>query len=287
MTDHHRPPDNLVLEAMDQARIGYARTDRDGVILFMSEAFAYQGETELVDRDQAFKIPWFQLDHASDARKDMRAQVWKHFISHDAPWSGIIQWHLQDGGIRFFQGTATHVGDGTAILVINDRTSKILADKKVEETIDLYRQVLKDLPVAVAVTDLEGKVTYINEFLPNRFDRPTEEFYGKTITESFGNGLTELAEKVSAQHIANNRDIEGVVLNLTQRDGGVGTWLVNARPLFDAKGNRMATLNVAIDRTESRRLREEHTRLTEAMFEAQKISTLNDFAGNLAHELSN
>ncbi|RFB05665.1 two-component system sensor histidine kinase NtrB [Parvularcula marina] len=283
MTSHPAPPAEKVLEVMEQAGIGHALTDPQGVILYQSEAFSRLGG---LSSTPIAGIPWFRLDNASEERKDMRALVWQQFISRKVPWHGIVHWHITEEKIHFYEGTGTHLDDGSIVVVLNDRTSKVLADKKVEDTISFYSQVLRDLPIALAVTDLEGRVTYMNDFLPERLDLTANSFVGKTLSDSFGNGLTELAER-EAQNFMRYKDYnEGVTLELQQKDG-VGTWLAFARPLFDAKGERVATLNLAIDRSESHRLREEHARLTEAMYEAQKISALNDFAGNLAHELSN
>lgn len=278
------PPPEKVLAAMEQAKIGHAVTDRAGMLLYMTDAFAVQG---YVEEERIATEPWYRLDHASEARKNMRAEIWRHFVARAAPWQGIVNWHLADGKLRFFEGTASPLENGNIILVLNDRTSKVLADKKVEDTISLYQQILSDLPVAVAVTDLEGKVTYINEFLPRRLNVPTSSFMGRTLTDSFGNDLTALAERVSDTFQPQNRGPEGIIIDLRGPRTGVSTWLVFARPLFNAKSERVGTINVAIDRSESRRLSEEHARLTEAMVEIQKLSALNDFAGNLAHELSN
>lgn len=283
MNQENRPSAEFVLETVERAGIGHARTDRDGIILYMSPAFSRKGT--LVP-DPPPKKPWYTLDHAAPARHDMRAQVWRHFIERAQPWQGIVQWHLSPKEVNFFEGTASYADDGTVILVMNDRTSKVQADKRVEDMIALYSQILRDLPVALAVTDLDGKVTYMNEFLPRRLNRPASSFYGKTLTQSFGNHLTEVAEEVINRFPKDGSEPEGLTLTLKQ-EAGTGTWLAYAQPLLDAKGERVATLNLAIDRTERTRLREEHTRLTEAMYEAQNISALNDFAGNLAHELSN
>ncbi|MEM9422703.1 MAG: ATP-binding protein, partial [Pseudomonadota bacterium] len=59
------------------------------------------------------------------------------------------------------------------------------------------------------------------------------------------------------------------------------------RPLNEPNGTLSGVLTIAVDRTDSARLRKERTQFVSAIHESQKVEALNNFAGSLAHELSN
>lgn len=277
-------PPETVRAAAEQFGVGHGFADQRGYVFNASGALLdMAGLTE----EDLLKGPWFLLDRTSDEKRRRRAEGWSRFIQGTDTWHGMIVWHRPDGGIRHIESTAMHVDNNLIMLVMLDRTDRAESNQRADDSQRIMRQTLQHLPLAVAVTDLDDKVTYMNDYLPQRLNRSRESFYGKTLTELFGNRFTELAKWFIERFDEHDDQPEGIIEDIVTEAGEEQAWLVSARPLSNSLGEHVANLNVAIERTESRRLRREHAELAKAMYEAQKISALNDFAGSLAHELSN
>lgn len=274
-----------LLDALDTAQIGYAITDTDGHVLFASEP--YRQIASVSEQRLATGLPWFELDLASDRDKAARAKLWDAFKRQSATWRGWVRWHLPSGRVRFFEGTAKPLPGQRVLLLANDRSDSIEADRALEESEDTLRLILDDLPVNVTLLSRDGIILYINHVLPNRLGVTPDDVIGHPF-DAVGriNPDPEFSARLR-QAIAEERRIDGVDVHL--RGGTLaGThWLFFGRPLYGRDGKMRRYLSVSVERTAERNLADERSRFAAALAESQKISALNDFAGSLAHELAN
>lgn len=274
-----------ILAAVEMADIGHAVTNRAGHILDSSPTFRKQMEFQ--SPGDYVDLPWFRLDPAPRSMHRERQALWDEFITDGNRWQGVVRWHLHDGSIRYFEGTAIPFEEDRVILITNDRTDRVNANRSLREAEELQRQVLAELPLSVCVTQTDGTIIYINHYLPHRLGKGRNGFIGQTMTSAFGKEMQPLTDAIFQKVIATGSAVDAGIVEL--EDGPLaGThWLCYGRPLETAKGALSGTLTIIADRTDSIKLRLERTRFAEAIHETQKIAALNNFAGNLAHELSN
>ena len=115
MDDAHTIDPQTVIEAFGSANLGYAVTDRHGVLRHCSEEFCRQ--TGLQCKDNHDETIWFEFDPAPAEVHAERRELWHAFISKHERWQGVVRWYLDDGSVRFFEGTAIPRKDGSVILI--------------------------------------------------------------------------------------------------------------------------------------------------------------------------
>ncbi|MEM9422014.1 MAG: hypothetical protein AAF986_05875, partial [Pseudomonadota bacterium] len=187
MTDGYSVPQGDLIASIELADIGHAITDKDGHLLFCSNTFRQQTEINCDVGD--IEAPWFRADPAPQKVHNRRADLWDQFIGEQRRWQGLVRWHLRDGGIRYFEGTALPQLDGTVILITNDRTDRVQADRSLRQTEELQRQILAVLPLSVCVQALDCTISFINPYLPRRLGQPTRSFVGRPTGDALGEDL--------------------------------------------------------------------------------------------------
>lgn len=271
--------------ALDAARIGYAVTDPDGRGLFVSAAYA-----KLMGSEAHLMVggePWFTLDHADEAEKAERARLWAAFQAMGQTWRGWVRWCASDGTVRYFEGTAHPLADRRVILIGNDRSEEREANRAVEDAADLQRHILDDLPVAVVLQDKDGEILYCNRLVPDRMGIAISDVIGKHPRDVPFIGLDRGLMALIGEARTRGKTIDGTPVSI-RRGGLAGThWLFYGRPLHNRSGEFKQFLSIGVDRTASAALDTEREAFAKALAETQKIGALNDFAGSLAHELSN
>ncbi|WOI52801.1 two-component system sensor histidine kinase NtrB [Parvularcula sp. LCG005] len=279
-------PDNplVILNAIDRAGVGYAVTDLGGVIRSCSPT--YRQHTALW-ADPNDDRPWFMRDPAPEETIAQRAALWRTFIEEAQRWQGMVRWHMPDGSIRYFEGTAVRAGDDQIVLVTNDRTDRVEARRSILEIQDRQRQIVTSLPVGVCLHADDGKILYTNDYLPHRIGLTADDCIGKSLQEACGDQVSNLFQQLVDDVRIKGAAVNGRIAEVTEGPLAGTHWLLFGKDISTRDGTRAGILTIAVDRTDSVRLREERSQFAEAIHQTQKIAALNDFAGNLAHELSN
>lgn len=272
-----------VFDAFEMAGVGHAVADLSGRIVYYSPMFSQYTGLEPSSKDTA--APWFLRDEAPPGEHRDRAQLWQIFLQAGQRWRGVVRWYLPDGKTRYFEGTACHLDDGHVILVTNDRTALIETDRGLREAELLREQVLQDLPLAVCVRQAGGRYLHLNRHLLDRFS-PDAGQETDQLASLFG-GETDIDLEASTGDAADGADEVARVVKVTSGPLNGTHWLVIRKQLSDRAGRSLGELVICLDRTDSVRLRRERALFAEAVHENQKVLALNDFAGSLAHELSN
>ncbi len=273
-----------ILSGMNRAGIGYAITDRQGRITDTNEA--YRSITGLAaDEDR----PWFERDVAPDKLKKERIEGWAAFLNKpDVPWKGIVRWYRSDEDIRFFEGTACTLEDDAVLLVTVDRTDLINSNQSLAEQGKRYRRGIEDFPICIALYDRNGDLMYVNKYLPQRlgFDGDDSERVD-SMRKAFASHLKPLGDNLIERMMRGDDLRDGELAHLDQGPLSGTHWLVVGNHIESGTGRLVNYVTAALDRTDSIRLQDAQRDFANAVHEQQKIAVLNDFAGTLAHELSN
>jgi PAS domain S-box-containing protein len=162
--------------------------------------------------------------------------------------------------------------------------------QKIQESAKKYRELVENANSIIMRRDIEGNITFFNEFAQNFFGFNENEILGKSLegtifpdTEStkiyLENLLTHLKQSPQ-KPIINEK--ESVLRN------GKKVWIAwTYRPIFDSDENIVEILCIGTDITELKRAEQEKRQLETRLQRAQKMEALGTLAGGVAHDLNN
>ncbi|MEM9990008.1 MAG: ATP-binding protein, partial [Pseudomonadota bacterium] len=194
---------------------------------------------------------------------------------------------MSENNIRFFEGTSIPLPNGDVILVINDRTERIEAKRVLRNMDKIQQEVLVDLPLSVMLFTKNSEIVLTNDYILKHIGKSAHDVINTKAQDSLGKSLSALSYDVVKKVVKTGESIDSGIVNIKKGPLAGQHWLVFGRPLHSRKYNVNGVLVISIDRTDSVKLNEERVRFAEAVHQSQKIEALNDFAGSLAHELSN
>ena len=272
-----------VIGALDAAEIGYALCDREGRVRHTSAAFR---RTVGIDAPPIDAEPWFLRDCAPPHVKALRTKGWRDFLTRGVDWKGWVRWH--DGNaVRVFEGTARPLSNDAILLISNDRSDRFEANRALAESEAAQRLILDDLPLSVSIQDDEGRLLYVNRYFPERLGIDRDSVIGLRPREVGAMTPDPLIDDMLNAARQRRTSVEGQVVTIK---GGVlaGThWVLWGAPITDRAGAPRRYLTVAADRTAEIDLLRQREQFARAVAQTQKVSTLNEFAATLAHELAN
>ncbi len=164
---------------------------------------------------------------------------------------GSILWVREN--LRIVDGPA---GNKIGLLLCEDITGR----KQAEEQVLLQAQLLEQVQAAVIATDLQGTVTYWNEYAEELYGWPREEALGHNIM-----GLTvtpegaEVAEEIM-ERLRAGETWEGEFV-VRRKDGSTFPAHVTDSLIYDAQGHVVGVVGVSTDITERKKAEEERGRL--------------------------
>ena len=162
--------------------------------------------------------------------------------------------------------------------------------QKIQESEKKYRELVENANSIIMRRDIEGNITFFNEFAQNFFGFAENEILGKRLegmifpnTEStktyLGNLLTLLKQRPQ-KPIINEK--ESILRN------GKKVWIAwTYRPIFDNDENLIEILCIGTDITELKRAEQEKRNLEIRLQRAQKMEAIGTLAGGVAHDLNN
>ncbi len=159
----------------------------------------------------------------------------------------------------------------------------ITEDKKLREenrTLKLGVECVED--TGVIVTDVEGKITYVNSGFKNIYGYTEDEMICKkvSIIKSFimGEAFYDVFEKRIKEH----KSFSGELFNKT-KDGTIINAEVSLTPIFSAENIFMGYIEIHKDVTERRKAEAELVKAKEAAEQADKIKS--EFLAQMSHEI--
>ncbi|MFC1847862.1 PAS domain S-box protein [Chloroflexota bacterium] len=179
-------------------------------------------------------------------------------------------------------------GHGSAICIANDITES----KRVEQALRLKENAIENSISAIAMSDMEGKITYVNKAGMRLWGNGSrEDLLGKGYWE-----LLESTEVVSEKPIKQMEEIKGTVLEDHAWDGelvGVNKdgkkihLNVIANIVKDDNGNPIQTISSFTDISERKRAEADKLRMEQQLQLAGRLAAVGELAAGVAHELNN
>jgi PAS domain S-box-containing protein len=141
------------------------------------------------------------------------------------------------------------------LAMLTDITERKIAEEKLRESEEKYRNIVETADEGIAVLDIEGKHTYVNKKMSDMLGYSEKELTGKFVKD-----LAKDASFFKKKFEERSRGVsESYEIELIRKDGSPLWALVNAKALFDTNGRFIGSLSMITNITE-RKLLEEHTR---------------------------
>lgn len=158
---------------------------------------------------------------------------------------------------------------------------------EVDKTRLLLRQraILDNLPMIAWLKDTEGRLEMINE--------PYAKACGHTIDECIGKTELDLfPEEMARSFMGNDREVcvsgqKQFVEEIIPFPNGIKWHRTYKTPIHDENGLIIGTAGIAQDITDRKQAEEERARLQEQLTQAQKMESVGQLAGGVAHEFNN
>jgi two-component system NtrC family sensor kinase len=204
-----------------------------------------------------------------------------------------VQARHRDGHVVLLEVSTSLItaADGTPkgfVSIIRDITER----QRMEDSLRLKEDAIEYSLGAIAMSDMEGKITYVNKACMRLWGSDNkEDIVGKPYWE-----LLEFIEAVPEKAIKRMQEIKGTVtedhlwngeLAGINKEGEKIYLYVTSSIVKDNDGNPIQTISSFYDVTERKQAEEEKQRMEQQLQLAGRLAAIGELAAGVAHELNN
>lgn len=162
--------------------------------------------------------------------------------------------------------------------ISRDVSDLIFVRQKLEESKELIEKIFDYAPDPIFVKNKEGEYTKVNQAFARAHRVPIKELIGKTDFELFDKITAEKFIKVDLEIFRTGERQTNQSTNILA--GEMITTITTKGPIHDKHGNIIAVVGVAHDITD-------YKIIEDKIIESQKMDSVGNLAGGIAHDLNN
>lgn len=195
--------------------------------------------------------------------------------------AGEIRWmHFNNSGIFDSQGNLLEIQS-----VGRDITDRKYAEEKERASRGFLVNILNNIGDPVFVKDDQHRLTVVNNAFCSTFGKPRGEIIGKTLVEDVPPNEQDHFLKIDRQVIRDGK--ENVCEETLTVQGSKSLTILTKKSLYVADNGEKFLVGVIRDITERKEAEEERNKLTTQLHQSQKMESIGNLAGGIAHEFNN
>lgn len=248
-------------------------TDRERYFAEPTEFFLGRPRWELAG-DGGDDPKWIAYRAVAEAREPLRDFEYS-FTGPD----GVFRW-VRINGLPKFDELGRYVGYfGTG----TDITEQKRAEAALEESLELYRSLVDDLPESLYRIDAEGRLTFANRAWLQALDMTLENVVGRRAVDVYPADMAEKLHGGDDAVLKTGRPVASVITHAEAETGAETYYEAIKIPIRDSEGRIAGLQGVFWDVTERIIAQRETTAAKEAAEAANRAKS--QFLANMSHDL--
>lgn len=168
-----------------------------------------------------------------------------------------------------------------------DITDRKLAEENLRQSEERYRNIIENIDDGYIENDLSGTVTFCNDSIIRLYGYMREEIVGKDNRFFTTPETSRYLYSVYNEIYRTGNPQKMLEYELFRKDGAICHVEASASLIRDVSGNPIGFRSVVRDVTERKKMETDKIKLTEQLYQAQKMEAIGTLAGGIAHDFNN
>ena len=264
----------------------------DGISIVQDGVYVYANQKllETIGREKEGLIghPLGIFTHPED-RNTIRNNYEMRRKGEDAPVSYDARILKPDGTIVIINIKSVMInyqGKPANFSFIQDITERKKAEEALRQSEARYRSIIENIDDEYFETDLKGNITFFNKDI-SYAGYTYEEFAGMCYIQYTSPEMSEKISHAFSTAYKENRAVRITDHEIIRKDGGIIYLEISVSPMRDAHDKTVGFQGISRDVTERHKMEAERKKLTEQLYQAQKMEAIGTLAGGIAHDFNN
>lgn len=278
---------------LDNAPIGVLNVDIHGIILGMNR---YAGLMLRRSEREALGTALTTLFTRTEMEK-LHKLIAGCVAPSRAPAPEVIDVSESLGAVRYLEVVASSLVDRSgqlgATLILQDVTGRICAERERQEAEEAlrhserrYRELVQTMSEALALTDNQHVITYVNQSFCTMFGYSSDEVVGCHLLDFVHDEDKVMMRERMSMPPEPGTGVKRYETAWITRDGRKITTLTSPKRIFDPDSGYVGCLGIFTDITERKQIEEREKKHLLELAHVSRVTTMGEMSSQIAHELA-